>query len=133
GRRAGLGLVGLLVAVFLGAGRLAVAGGALVVLAAGAGVALPALAVDAYPTTYLRPAVPYQALSIATGAGLYRTHCVSCHGTTGAGDGPAGRSLPRPPADRRAPHTAQPPAGDLLGGIRPGSPRARTPAARRPR
>src|SRR5204863_160265 len=44
-----LGLVGLLVAVFVGAGRLALAGGALVVLAAGAALALPALAVDAYP------------------------------------------------------------------------------------
>ncbi|PYM32534.1 MAG: hypothetical protein DME15_13660, partial [Candidatus Rokuibacteriota bacterium] len=115
-----LGLVGLLVAVFVGAGRLALAGGALVVLAAGAGLALPALAVDAYPTTYLRPAVPYQALSIATGAGLYQTHCASCHGATGAGDGPAGRSLPRPPADLRAPHTAQHTAGDLFWWISQG-------------
>ena len=115
-----LGLVGLLVAVFVGAGRLALAGGALVVLAAGAGLALPALAVDAYPTTYLRPAAPYQALSIATGAGLYRTHCAACHGATGAGDGPAGRSLPRPPADLRAPHTAQHTAGDLFWWISQG-------------
>jgi len=115
-----LGLVGLLVALFVGAGRLALAGGALVVLAAGAGLALPALAVDAYPTTYLRPAAPYQALSIATGAGLYRTHCAACHGATGAGDGPAGRSLPRPPADLRAPHTAQHTAGDLFWWISQG-------------
>jgi len=115
-----LGLVGLLVAVFVRAGRPALAGGALVVLAAGAGLALPALAVDAYPTTYLRPAAPYQALSIATGAGLYRTHCAACHGATGAGDGPAGRSLPRPPADLRAPHTAQHTAGDLFWWISQG-------------
>src|SRR6266513_868374 len=123
-----LGLVGLLVALFVGAGRLALAGGALVVLAAGAGLALPALAVDAYPTTYLRPAVPYQALSITTGAGLYRTHCASCHGATGAGDGPEGRRLPRPPADLRASHTAQHTAGDLFWWISQGIPRSQMPA-----
>src|SRR5207247_224364 len=81
---------------------------------AGAALALPPLAIDAYPTTYLRPAVPYQAASIATGATLYQTNCTVCHGTTGAGDGPGGARLPRRPADLRAPHTAQHTAGDLF-------------------
>src|SRR2546430_8951370 len=38
---------------------------------------------------------PYQATSIAEGAALYRANCAVCHGTTGAGDGPGGRGLPR--------------------------------------
>src|SRR5207249_1542078 len=83
-----------------------------------------ALAIDAYPTTYLRPAVPYQAASIATGAALYRTNCVVCHGTTGAGDGPGGARLPQRPADLRASHTAQHTAGDLFWWISHGIPRA---------
>src|SRR6185503_15416879 len=85
----------------------------LVALGAGAGLALPPLTIDAYPTTYLRPSVPYQAASIASGAALYRENCVACHGPGGAGNGPAGLNLPRPPADLRAPHTAQHTAGDL--------------------
>jgi cytochrome c553 len=35
--------------------------------------------------------------TIASGADVYAKDCVSCHGTTGEGDGPAGRRLsPRP-------------------------------------
>ena len=122
-----IGLVGLLAAPLVRGWRLPLAAGALVVLAAGAGLALPPLTVDAYPTTYLRPSVPYQAASIATGIALYRTSCSVCHGASGAGDGPAGRSLPRPPADLRAPHTAQHTAGDLFWWITHGIPRAGMP------
>ncbi len=35
------------------------------------------------------------------GRDLYRKYCVSCHGETGAGDGPAARSLKFPPRDFR--------------------------------
>ena len=87
---------------------------ALALLGAGAGLALPPLAIDAYPTTYLRPSVPYQAGAITAGAALYQTNCAGCHGPRGAGDGPDGRGLPRSPADLRAPHTAQHTAGDLF-------------------
>ncbi len=82
--------------------------------AAGVGLAAPTLAIDAYPTTYLRPAVTYHVGSIAEGAWLYREHCAACHGPAGAGDGPAGRGLPRPPADLRSGHTGQHTAGDLF-------------------
>jgi putative copper export protein/mono/diheme cytochrome c family protein/peroxiredoxin len=123
-----LGLVGLLAAPLLRGRRLALGAGALVVLAAGAGLALPPLAVDAYPTTYLRPSVPYQAASIATGTTLYREHCAVCHGSAGAGDGPGGLRLPRPPADLRAAHTAQHTVGDLFWWISHGIPRAGMPA-----
>jgi Cytochrome c. len=56
----------------------------------GAALALPAFWVDAYPTTYRRPAVPYQAISVANGQQTYRDMCTACHGIGGFGDGPAG-------------------------------------------
>jgi putative copper resistance protein D len=99
-----------------------------VLLGLGAGIMLPPLAVDAYPTTYRRPVVTYQAASIVEGASLYQTHCAACHGRTGAGDGPARPALPRPPADLRAAHTAQHTAGDLFWWITAGIPAARMPA-----
>jgi len=51
---------------------------------------------------------PYKAMSsplprsrgsILRGAAVYEKNCASCHGVTGAGDGPAGRSLTPPPGD----------------------------------
>lgn len=123
-----LGVVGLLCAALLRGRRLALGAGALVLLGAGAGVMLPPLTVDAYPTTFRRPPVTYQAASIVEGAALYRTHCAACHGATGAGDGPARPALPRPPADLRAAHTAQHTAGDIFWWITAGIPAARMPA-----
>jgi putative copper resistance protein D len=109
-----VGLVALVVGLAMRAWRLPLAMIALALLGAGAGLALPPLAIDAYPTTYLRPSVPYQAGAITAGAALYQTNCARCHGPQGAGDGPDGRGLPRSPADLRAPHTAQHTAGDLF-------------------
>ncbi len=37
--------------------------------------------------------------TVAWGKDLFMTHCVSCHGTNGKGDGPAGTALKIPPAD----------------------------------
>ncbi len=71
-------------------------------------------AVDAYPTTYLGSAVPYQATSIANGLRLYQANCAICHGESGYGDGPAGRGLRPRPADLTAPHTGAHTAGDLF-------------------
>ncbi len=89
---------------------LAIGGGA---LALAAMAALPPLAVDAYPTTYRRPAVPYQALSIAAGADLYAGACVACH-APGAGD------LTGPALARRT-------AGDLFWWLTHGVPGTRMP------
>jgi putative copper resistance protein D len=83
-------------------------------MAIGLVVALPPLAIDAYPTTYVRPAVPYTATSVASGLGIYRTHCLVCHGALGYGDGPAAAGLVRRPADLTARHTGDHTAGDLF-------------------
>jgi putative copper resistance protein D len=96
-------------------------------IAFGLGLALPPLAIDAYPLTYRRPAVPYTAASIAAGSTLYAEHCAVCHGPTGAGDGVAGLRLPRPPADLRAAHTLHHTAGDLYWWISRGIPAAGMP------
>jgi putative copper resistance protein D len=103
---------------WLGAGL--AGGGALV--AGGLALALPAMAVDAYPTTYRRSTVPYQALSVARGQALYATHCLACHGAAGTGDGPGAAGLPRRPADLTAPHTNDHTAGDLFWWLTHGIP-----------
>ncbi|MGH7354993.1 MAG: CopD family protein, partial [Candidatus Rokuibacteriota bacterium] len=109
-----LGAVGVLAALVLRrALRLPLLAGAGVLFAAGLAIALPPLAIDAYPTTYQRPAVPYQAASIAAGATTFQAHCATCHGPAGGGDGPAGRAMWPRPADLRAPHVVAHTAGDL--------------------
>ena len=40
--------------------------------------------------------------STVTGAALYHTHCASCHGESGRGDGLMGAALRTPPADLTA-------------------------------
>jgi putative copper resistance protein D len=40
----------------------------------------PTEVVQANPTTYVRPSVPYTTASIATGGALYQEHCAGCHG-----------------------------------------------------
>jgi len=87
-------------------------------------VSLRYLAVDAYPTTYRRPAVPYHALSVANGARLYKQHCAVCHGVAGYGDGPAARGLRPRPADLTAKHAADHTVGDLFWWLTHGIPRS---------
>src|SRR5262249_45730446 len=115
-----VGLVALIAGVAMRAWRLPLGAVALAML--GAGPALPPLAIDAYPPTYLRPSVAYHAGAITAGAALYQANCAGCHGPRGAGDGPDGRGLARAPADLRAPHTAQHTAGDLFWWISHGIP-----------
>src|SRR2546428_3986414 len=101
--------------------RAPVLAGALTLVALGAGVGLPPLVVDAYPTTYKRPLVTYHAGSIASGMATYREHCAACHGAAGAGDG---RLLPDP---RSAP-TSRRHAGELFWLFRLGAPGHAMPA-----
>jgi putative copper resistance protein D len=80
----------------------------------GVWIANSALSIDAYPATYLRPSVPYNAISVANGLRLYHEACVGCHGVGGYGDGPNGKGLKPRPADLTAKHSADHTAGDLF-------------------
>ncbi len=73
-----------------------------------------AIAIDAYPTTYLRPSVPYNVISVANGAHFYQEACATCHGVGGYGDGPNGKGFKPRPADLTAKHSADHTAGDLF-------------------
>jgi len=117
-----LGLLGLILGVLVKRQRALIASASIGVIVVGLWVALPPLAVDAYPTTYLRPAVPYEVTSIDSGMTLFANHCAICHGRSGVGDGPGGAGLPRPPADLTAPHTGQHTAGDLFWWLTHGIP-----------
>ena len=59
--------------------------------------------------------------SIAAGKALYAANCQSCHGATGAGDGPAGAALVPPPADLIT-HVPLHPDRVLFGFVRDGIP-----------
>jgi putative copper export protein/mono/diheme cytochrome c family protein/peroxiredoxin len=83
---------------------------------------LPKLTIDAYPTTYVRSTVPYNALSIAHGLQLYSDHCAVCHGDEGYGDGPAASGLRPRPADLTGQHTADHTAGDIFWWLTHGKP-----------
>ena len=117
-----LGVVALFASLALRRLRLPVLAGGAVVLVAGLAIALPPLVSDAYPTTFQRPGVAYQASSIAEGKALFAEHCAVCHGRRGDGDGPAAATLqPRPP-DLRAHHVALHTAGDIFWWISHGRP-----------
>ena len=117
-----LGVVALLASLALRRLRLPMLAGGAVVLVAGVAIAVPPLVSDAYPTTFQRPGVAYQASSIAEGKALFAEHCALCHGRRAAGDGPAAATLqPRPP-DLRAHHVALHTAGDIFWWISHGRP-----------
>ena len=117
-----LGLLAMVVGLLLRSWRVILVGAGGLAVVAGFWVALPPMTVDAYPTTFRRSSVPYHVVSVAGGAALFRTHCATCHGAGGRGDGPGGAGLPRPPADLTAPHTAQHTAGDMFWWLTHGIP-----------
>lgn len=123
-----LGLVAALLALIVRRrhwGR--VMGTGLAAVGLGLAVAVPSLAVDAHPTTYRRPTVPYTADSIAQGHTLYRGHCASCHGVGGRGDGPAAGGQRGQPGDLTARRTAAHTVGDLFWSLTHGIPRSAMP------
>lgn len=81
-------------------------------------IALPPLTIQAYPETYRRPPVPFDAISIANGAALYTQHCVECHGHQGMGNGIKSRTLSTKLPDLLTePHTAEHTPGDFYNWI----------------
>jgi len=62
------------------------------------------LLAEAYPTSFYHSPTHFAANSIVAGQKLFAANCVMCHGADGAGDGPAAKSLPVPPADLTAAH-----------------------------
>ena len=51
------------------------------------------------PYNSLSNPLPKTRETVDRGATAYEKNCASCHGTTGLGDGPVGRSLSPPPAN----------------------------------
>jgi len=102
---AAAGVVALIASCLVRRRRTPVLAGALALVAGGAGVGLPPLVVDAYPTTYKRPLLTYHAASIASGMTIYGEHCAGCHGASGAGV---------PHADLRSAPTSRRHAGELF-------------------
>jgi putative copper resistance protein D len=78
--------------------------------------------VTAYPTSFLRSAVPMTAQSIVRGAQVHADNCAGCHGNDGRGDGPLAKSTPVAPADLTAEHIFEHADGDLFWWISQGIP-----------
>jgi putative copper resistance protein D len=73
------------------------------------------LAIQSYPETYRKTPVPFDAISIANGAGLFAANCVPCHGPQAKGNGILAKTLPKQPVDLLTePHTAMHTAGDFF-------------------
>ncbi len=75
---------------------------------------LSLLLVDAYPTSFYHSPTGFAATAIVDGAALFPQHCAVCHGTGGAGDGRAAKTLPIPPADLTADHLWMHSDGELF-------------------
>ena len=86
----------------------------LALFACGAALCLRVVLVDAYPTSYLANPAPSGQAVVQQGEALFRTHCASCHGSEGRGDGPAAPALDGPPADLTADHVDDHTDGDIL-------------------
>ncbi|MGH7217111.1 MAG: CopD family protein [Nitrospiraceae bacterium] len=101
-----------------------------VVLAACAlAVALPSLAVPAFPETYRKTPVPFDAISVANGATLFTANCVLCHGPQAKGNGALAKTFAKPPVDLLTePHTALHTAGDFFHWLTHGIPGTGMPA-----
>ncbi len=77
-------------------------------------IALPPISIEAYPETYQRTPVPFDAASIASGEKLFSENCATCHGPQGKGNGILSRTLSTMLPDMvMEPHVEEHTAGDL--------------------
>jgi len=112
---AGAGAIGVACAFLLRRRpRYRLLGVSLAALGYGGWIYHTAISIDAYPTTYLRPSVPYNVISVANGDHFYQEACATCHGVGGYGDGPNGKGFKPRPADLTAKHSADHTPGDLF-------------------
>ena len=81
----------------------------------GLGAISYSLSVQAYPETYRKTPVPFDAISIANGVDLFTANCIPCHGPQAKGNGVLAKTLPKQPVDLLTePHTAMHTAGDFF-------------------
>jgi putative copper resistance protein D len=86
-------------------------------------VALPPIAIQAFPETYRKTPVPFDAISVANGATLFAANCVACHGPQAKGNGVEAKRFAIPPVDLLTePHTALHTAGDFFSWLTHGIP-----------
>jgi putative copper resistance protein D len=91
--------------------------------------ALPPLATQAFPETYRKTPVPFDAISIANGVTLFAANCVPCHGPQAKGNGVLAKTFAVPPVDLLTePHTAKHTAGDFFHWLTYGIPGTGMPA-----
>ena len=81
---------------------------------------LDPLFAEATPATYATSPTGFTAASVALGASLYPARCASCHGGSGAGDGPLAPGLSVPPANLLADHLWGHSDGELFWWIKHG-------------
>jgi putative copper resistance protein D len=121
-----IGTIALIVGIFQRERRLLATMIGIGALAYAINLVHQAVMIDAYPDTYKRPAVAYQAISVANGTALYQdSGCAVCHGAEGHGDGPVAAELTPPPPDLTGRHANAHTAGDLYWwlsyGVKPAS------------
>jgi putative copper resistance protein D len=91
--------------------------------------ALPPLATQAFPETYRKTPVPFDAISVANGAAIFASNCVLCHGPQAKGNGVLAKTFAIPPVDLLTePHTAKHTAGDFFHWLTHGIPGTGMPA-----
>ena len=92
-------------------------------------VALPPIAIQAYPETYRKTPVPFDAISVANGASHFTANCVPCHGPQAKGNGVLAKTFKKPPVDLLTePHTLKHTAGDFFHWLTYGIPDTGMPA-----